>query len=75
MTRKNLIAKNGKEVLGKFDLDQYGPCALIVATFGDKRGQVIYDGEVVWSNEIDGDASESYDEFINVVYRRIQSFN
>lgn len=31
MARKSLIAKSGKEVLGKFDFGQYPSCALVVA--------------------------------------------
>lgn len=75
MARKSLIAKSGKEVLGKFDFGQYPSCALVVATFGDTKGQVLYDGQVVWSNELDGDASESYDNFYSVVLKRIQRNN
>lgn len=75
MARKSLIAKRGKEVLGKFDFQQYAPCALVVSTFGDELGQVFYDGQVVWSNELDGDAADSYDGFVDIVLARIQRNN
>lgn len=73
MAKKSLIAKSGKEVLGRFDLDQVAPCALVVATFGNEQGQVLFDGLIVWNNQVDGDASESYDTFASVVIERIKA--
>lgn len=70
---KNLIVKDeeGKTV-GNFPIQQYGPCALTVATFGQ---YVMFGNLVVWFNNQDGDASESYDTFAEVVYRRISKEN
>lgn len=66
---KNLIVKDeaGKTV-GQFPTREYGACALTVATFGQ---YVMFGNKVVWYNEVDGDASESYDNFALIVRARI----
>jgi hypothetical protein len=67
--RHNLIVKNDKnETIGTFPLYESAPCALIVATFGQ---YVMFGNLVVWYNEQDGDASESYDNFARIVEERI----
>ena len=67
--RHNLIAKNEQgETIGTFPLYESAPCALVVATFGQ---YVMFGNLVVWYNEKDGDASESYDNFARIIDERI----
>jgi hypothetical protein len=67
--RHNLIVKNEQgETIGTFPLYESAPCALIVETFGQ---YVMFGNLVVWFNDQDGDASESYDNFAKIVEERI----
>jgi len=67
--REQLKVKNEQnETIGTFPLYESAPCALIVATFGQ---YVMFGNLVVWFNDKDGDASESYDNFAKVVEERI----
>jgi hypothetical protein len=70
---KKLIVKDeNNTTIGEFSVNQPAPCALIVETFGT---EVIWNGVPVWQNEKDGSAGESYDNFAEIIYKRITDIN
>jgi hypothetical protein len=67
--REQLKVKNEQgETIGTFPLYESAPCALIVETFGQ---YVMFGNLVVWFNDQDGSAGESYDNFAKIVEERI----